>query len=138
MIRIGFTGSASFNPIVPSVIQDYRGRYPGIAVSLVESGTSQLIDSIRAGRVDAAFIRTPLREVDGLVVAAILEEEMLIALPAGHALAASASVALAALSGEPFICFRGPAVQNSTTTSSGPAGALGACGRPRGLRARRL
>jgi DNA-binding transcriptional LysR family regulator len=50
MIRIGFTGSASFNPIVPSVIQDYRGRFPGIAVSLVESGTSQLVDSLRAGR----------------------------------------------------------------------------------------
>jgi DNA-binding transcriptional LysR family regulator len=123
MIRIGFTGSASFNPIVPSVIQDYRGRYPGIAVSLVESGTSQLIDSIRAGRVDAAFIRTPLREVDGLVVAAILEEEMLIALPAGHALAASASLALAALSGEPFILF---------PRASGPElydNILGACGR---------
>ena len=37
MIRIGFTGSASFNPIVPGVIQDYRARFPGIAVSLVES-----------------------------------------------------------------------------------------------------
>jgi len=31
MIRIGFTGSASFNPIVPGVIQDYRARFPGIA-----------------------------------------------------------------------------------------------------------
>jgi DNA-binding transcriptional LysR family regulator len=39
MIRIGFTGSASFNPIVPGVIQDYRARFPGIAVSLVESST---------------------------------------------------------------------------------------------------
>jgi DNA-binding transcriptional LysR family regulator len=105
MIRIDFTGSASFNPIVPSVIQDYRGRYPGIAVSLAESGTSQLVESLRDGRVDAAFIRTPSREVDGLVVVAILDEEMLIALPARHPLAASASLALEALSREPFNLF---------------------------------
>jgi DNA-binding transcriptional LysR family regulator len=105
MIRVGFTGSASFNPIVPSVIQDYRGRFPGIAVSLVESGTSQLVDSLRAGRVDAAFIRSPTGEVDGLVVVGILEEEMLIALPSRHRLSTSASLALEALTGEPFILF---------------------------------
>src|SRR3984893_7610238 len=105
MIRIGFTGSASFNPIVPGVIQDYRARFPGIAVSLVESGTSQLVDSLRAGRVDAACIRSPPREVDGLLVVSILEEEMLIALPSRHDLAASASLPLEALSGEPFILF---------------------------------
>jgi DNA-binding transcriptional LysR family regulator len=105
MIRIGFTGSASFNPIVPGVIQDYRARFPGIAVSLVESGTSQLVDSLRAGRVDAAFIRSPSREVDGLLVVSILEEEMLVALPSRHDLAASASLPLEALSGEPFILF---------------------------------
>src|ERR1700719_2783863 len=104
MIRIGFTGSASFNPIVPGVIQDYRARFPGIAVSLVESGTSQLVDSLRAGRVDAAFIRSPSREVDGLLVVSILEE-MLIALPSRHDLAASASLPLEALSGEAFILF---------------------------------
>ena len=105
MIRIGFTGSASFNPIVPSVIQDYRGRFPGVLVSLVESGTSQLIDSLRAGRVDAAFIRSPSREVDGLLVVSIIEEEMLIALPSRHDLAASASLPLEALTAEPLILF---------------------------------
>jgi DNA-binding transcriptional LysR family regulator len=105
MICIGFTGSASFNPIVPSVIQDYRARFPGIAVSLIEGGTSQLVDSLRAGRVDAAFIRSPSREVDGLFVVSIIEEEMLIALPSRHDLAASASLSLEALSGEAFILF---------------------------------
>ena len=105
MIRIGFTGSASFNPIVPSVIQDYRARFPGVAVTLVEGGTSQLVESLRAGRVDAAFIRSPSLAVDGLVVVSIVEEDMLIALPAQHELAASSSLALDALAGEPFILF---------------------------------
>ena len=120
MIRIGFTGSASFNPIVPGVIQDYRARFPGIAVSLVESGTSQLVDSLRAGRVDAAFIRSPSREVDGLLVVSILEEEMLIALPSRHDLAASASLPLEALSGEPFILF--PRANKSGTLRQHPSG----------------
>lgn len=105
MIRIGFTGSASFNPIVPGVIRDYRARFPEIAVSLVETCTSQLVDGLRAGRVDAAFIRSPCREVDGLFVVSILDEAMLIAVPSRHPLAASASLPLEALTEEPFILF---------------------------------
>jgi DNA-binding transcriptional LysR family regulator len=105
MIRIGFTGSASFNPIVPGVIQDYRARFPGIAVSLVEAGTSRLVEGMRAGRVDAAFIRSPSREVAGLLVVSMMDEEMLIALPSRHDLAASASLPLNVLSGEPLILF---------------------------------
>jgi DNA-binding transcriptional LysR family regulator len=106
MIRIGFTGSASFNPLVPSVIQDYRAHFPGVAVSLVEGGTSQLVESLHEGRVDAAFIRLPLCElIEFLVVVPILEEEMLVALTSGHALTASTSVALECLAGEPFILF---------------------------------
>lgn len=105
MIRIGFTGSASFNPIVPAVIQDYRGRFPGIAVSLIESATSQLIAGLHDGHVDAAFVRSTHGEIDGLVVFPIVEEEMLIALPSGHALAASRSLSLASLAGEIFILF---------------------------------
>jgi DNA-binding transcriptional LysR family regulator len=125
IIRIGFTGSASFNPIVPGVIQDYRARFPGIAVSLVERGTAQLVDSLRAGRVDAAFIRSPSREVDGLFILSIMEEEMLIALPSRHDLAASASLPLEALSGEPFILFpraNSPELYNHIILACGRAG----------------
>jgi DNA-binding transcriptional LysR family regulator len=105
MICIGFTGSASFNPFVPSVIQDYRARFPGIAVSLVERGTSQLLDGLRSGSIDAAFVRSPCPEPEGLVVLPMLEEEMLIALPSTHSLAACATVRLASLAEEPFILF---------------------------------
>jgi DNA-binding transcriptional LysR family regulator len=105
MIRIGFTGSAFFNPLVPAVIQDYRARFPGIAVSLVEAATSQLVVALREGRVDAAFVRSRDAEADGVVVYPMLEEEMLIALPAGHALAAEETLALECLAGEAFILF---------------------------------
>src|ERR1700730_432511 len=105
MIRIGFTGSASFNPLVPGVIQDYRARFPGIAVSLVERGTSQLVAAVRDGHVDAAFIRSPGGQIDGLVVDMMLEEDMLIALPAAHPLAASASLTFASLAEQSFILF---------------------------------
>jgi DNA-binding transcriptional LysR family regulator len=74
-------------------------------VSLTESGTSQLVASLRAGRVDAAFIRTPSRDVDGLVVVAILDEEMLIALPSRHDLTTTTSLPLNTLAGEAFILF---------------------------------
>src|SRR5262249_7727698 len=76
-------------------------------------------------RVDAAFIRTPSREVDGLVVVAIIDEEMLIALPARHPLAVSASLALEALSREPFILFpraSSPELYDNIVLACGRAG----------------
>jgi DNA-binding transcriptional LysR family regulator len=134
MIRIGFTGSASFNPIVPSLIQDYRARFPGVAVSLVESGTSQLVESLRAGRVDAAFIRSPSLAVDRLTVVPILEEEMVIALPAQHELAASSSLRLATLAREPFILFprtNSPELYDHIVEAcKPPASDRGSCNRP--------
>ncbi|MBO0739214.1 MAG: LysR family transcriptional regulator [Alphaproteobacteria bacterium] len=105
MIRIGFTGAASFNPLVPAIIQDYRTRFPGIAVTLVENPSSHLVDAVREGRVDAAFVRSPDAETTDLVAYPMLEEEMLIALPSGHVLAAENAPVLESLAREPFILF---------------------------------
>ena len=91
-----------FRPPQPLPINHLLGENCGTRGRIGEVG---LIDSLRAGRVDAAFIRSPSREVDGLLVVSIIEEEMLIALPSRHDLAASASLPLKALTAEPFILF---------------------------------
>jgi len=105
MVRIGFRRFCLVQPDSPGCHPRLPGALLGIAVTLVEAGTSRLVDSLRAARVDAAFIRSPSREVDGLFVVSILEEDMLIAVPSRHDLAASATLAREALSGQPFILF---------------------------------
>ncbi len=108
-IAIGFTSSAPFHPFVPRVIRAFREAYPLVALTLDESGTTELIADLRTERVDAAFIRTPVADPMGIAINPLLEEAMLAALPATHALAADATeLPLAALAAETFIVYRRP------------------------------
>ena len=110
-IGIGFTSSASFHPFVPRAIRAFREAQPLIALSLEEGGTAELVEMLRAEKLDAAFVRSPIGQAAGVEVASVLEEEMVAALPAGHPLCtgvAAARLPLAALEGETFILYRRP------------------------------
>lgn len=109
-IAIGFTSSAPFHPFVPRVIRAFRDSVPQVALTLEESGTTELIDDLRGERVDAAFIRTPVANQMGLTVDLLLDEAMVVALPSSHALAEhrpdGAALSLAMLAAETFIVYR--------------------------------
>jgi DNA-binding transcriptional LysR family regulator len=110
-IGLGFTSSASFHPLVPRVIREYRQAHPLVGLSLEESGTGELVEALQAERLDAAFVRSPIGEAPGIAVHSLLDEAMVAALPAGHALAgrtATRPLELAALAGETFILYRRP------------------------------
>jgi len=110
-IGLGFTSSASFHPFVPQLIRDYRETHPGVALTLEESGTGELVASLLEERLDAAFVRSPIGPGEGIAVHSVLEEAMVAALPAGHALAAGPAarpLALGALAAETFILYRRP------------------------------
>ena len=125
-IAIGFTSSAPFHPFVPRVIRAFREAYPLVALSLDESGTTELIEDLRNERVDAAFIRTPVADPMGITVNPLLEEAMLVALPATHPLAASETeLPLAALAAETFIVYRrrsGPGLYDAIFAACHAAG----------------
>ena len=110
-VGLGFTSSASFHPLVPRLIRQYREAHPLVALSLEESGTGELVDGLRQERLDAAIVRSPIGPVPDITVHAVLEEAMVAALPAGHALArhgAGKTLALEALAAETFILYRRP------------------------------
>ena len=110
-IGLGFTSSASFHPFVPRVIRAFREAHPLVALSLEESGTAELVEALRAERIDAAFVRSPIGPAVELTVHSVLEEEMVAALPAGHRLAGGAAairMPLADLAVETFILYRRP------------------------------
>jgi DNA-binding transcriptional LysR family regulator len=110
-IGLGFTSSASFHPLVPAIIRAYREAYPLVALSLEESGTSELAEALARQRLDAAFVRSPIGAATGLGVHSILEEPMVAALPSGCPLATGLGrrrLPLTALAGEVFILYRRP------------------------------
>lgn len=107
-IRVGLINSAPFHPLVPRVIREFRRRYPEVALSLEERTTPGLAAAVRNETVDVAFVRPLLDSGEGLCVEPVLEEPLLVALPAGHALARRKSLPLLALSLEPFVLFSRP------------------------------
>jgi len=95
---------------VPRVIRDFRETSPLVALSLEEAGTAELVEGLRAERIDAAFVRSPIGSAADLTVHPLLEEEMVAALPSGHRLAVGTKsrLPLSALEGETFILYRRP------------------------------
>jgi DNA-binding transcriptional LysR family regulator len=128
-ISLGFTSSAPFHPFVPRTIRTYREMFPLVALTLEESGTTELIEHLRNERIDAAFIRTTIANLDGLVVVALLQEAMVLALPHAHILArrtnANKALPLKALADETFIVYRrhnGPGLYDAMLAACNAAG----------------
>ncbi|MET0986716.1 MAG: LysR family transcriptional regulator [Steroidobacteraceae bacterium] len=127
---IGFTSSTPFHPFVPRIIRAFRELSPLVSLQLEESGSSELVQALRNEEIDAAFIRSPVADIDGLLVRPLLEESMIAALPAAHPLATvpnamNSSLALAQLANETFILYKrpgGPGLYDAIITACRGAG----------------
>jgi DNA-binding transcriptional LysR family regulator len=104
-VRVGFTESASFNPLVTSTFRSFRSAFPDIEVSLEERQSTDLAVALREGRIDVAFVRPPLKSIEGLTLQLLQEEDMVAAVPVGHALARRKSIDLRELQNEAFILY---------------------------------
>lgn len=56
-LRVGFTGSAAFNPIVAAAVRSFRRTYPAVDLTLEEANTTRLATGLREGTFDAVFLR---------------------------------------------------------------------------------
>lgn len=126
-LAVGFTSSAALHPFVPAVLRAFRVERPSVRMELEEAGTIELVTAITEGRLDAAFVRSPVGGTPGLVVDSILEEPMLAALPTDHVLARGADTALplAGLAAEDFVLYRrpsGPGLYDTIMTACRDAG----------------
>lgn len=127
---IGFTSSTPFHPFVPRIIRAFRELSPLVSLQLEESGSSELVQALRGEEIDAAFIRSPVADIDGLLVRPLLEESMIAALPTAHPLATvqnamSSPLALAQLANETFILYKrpgGPGLYDAIITACRGAG----------------
>lgn len=104
-IRVGFTESASFNPLVTAAFRAYRSAYPGVVVALQQHPSRELASALHDGHVDVVYVRPPLPSVEGLQVHALMDEEMVVALPLSHHLTRRTFIDLKQLANETFILY---------------------------------
>jgi DNA-binding transcriptional LysR family regulator len=90
---------------LPSLIARFHDDYPDIEVSLQQGETLSLVDRLRQGGLDLAFL--PLLDPfdDAIRTHFVACEDLVAVAPQGHPLAGRASVALADLSAYPFVDF---------------------------------
>lgn len=74
--------------VLPHVVDGLRTRFPRLELLLVEEKSPELIERLRAGTLDAALLALPLHE-ESLAAEPLFREDFLLAMPAGHELAAA-------------------------------------------------
>ena len=62
-LTIGFM-SASIFTLLPAVLREFAARHPGVRLDLRELTLPQQIAALRAGNLDAGFVRPPVTDAD--------------------------------------------------------------------------
>jgi DNA-binding transcriptional LysR family regulator len=93
---------------VARAIREFRSSRPDVSFVLEETGSGELLSGLREERLDIAFIRSSLADPQGLAVHALLQEDMVAALPARHRLVRRPRLTLKDLAEEIFILYRRP------------------------------
>jgi DNA-binding transcriptional LysR family regulator len=107
LIEIGYVGSAAFSGVLARTISAYRKTTPNVELHLYELGIHQQLSDLNSRRLDAAFLRLPVRPWPvGLTSATLLSEPIVVAVPAQHPLAKRRTIPITSLAQEPFIAMR--------------------------------
>lgn len=81
---------------LPHVFGPITEKFPALELILREEMTDKLLERLRAGEIDAAFLSLPLQSAD-MVEFPVLQEELALAVPLSHPLAAQKQVSVADL-----------------------------------------
>lgn len=100
-IVIGFVGSVAFH-FFPRALRAYRAAVPDVDIELVELKNRPMMDALRDGKVDVAFMR-PFFEDENIAMHPVLEERLVAVLPAAHRLAGRQRISICDLAKEPFV-----------------------------------
>jgi DNA-binding transcriptional LysR family regulator len=122
-IRLAYTRSAR-GGMVDALVSRFREENPHVEVVPETGWTAPNVAGLLAGRYDAAFVRPPLYEPE-LSCRFVDTEELLLALPANHPLAAVRRVPREAIVGEPAVMWpreNGPGMFDRTIGQIWPNG----------------
>ena len=93
-------------PVLPVLLAHWSRLHPAVKPRLTSGRPDELVELVRRRQVDVALVDGPVRD-PGLTTTLVLEDELVIVLPAHHALAREDSLALDSLRGEQFVAVAG-------------------------------
>lgn len=103
-IKIGFPTSLS-NHLLPNVISAFKDKHPNIAFHLRQGSYIFLIDSVKKGDIDVAFLGPVPKDDPDIESHILFTENILALLPLTHHLAKKESLYLSDLKNDEFVSF---------------------------------
>ena len=88
---------------LPGVLARFSRQHPGVDIQLRHDSSGALVEQVRAGRLDIAFVTRPPRVPDEVAIQPLDTVPMMLACGPDHPFAARDSVDLAELEGQPFV-----------------------------------
>jgi DNA-binding transcriptional LysR family regulator len=102
-IRIGSSPSATFHPLVPALLKEFRIRHPGVELDLVERGSSELVDAVRERNLDIAIVRQSVSPDAELATLSLAQERLVSVVSTSHPFAKLRSLPMARVLTEPLL-----------------------------------
>ncbi len=102
-IELGYGASAMFSGVLQRQVSQFRQRHAAVDFSMTEHPMPALPRMIEAGRLDVAFIRSPINLPGSLSAVTLLTESFALALPESSWLCELAVIHAADLKNENFI-----------------------------------
>lgn len=90
------------NYLLPSVIIDFKKKFPKIRVSLQVGNTKQVLEQLTAGNIDIGLVEGEVHR-QKIVVDKLIADELVLIMSAAHRWGKKKEVSIAELSEEPFI-----------------------------------
>lgn len=90
---------------LPTVLARLLTAHPGLDIQLRHGGSGELVEQVRGGHLDVAFVARPNPPGEDLAVTALATEPLVLACAPDHPLAGGTRVGLGELAGERFVDF---------------------------------
>ncbi|SCL30354.1 DNA-binding transcriptional regulator, LysR family [Micromonospora rhizosphaerae] len=90
---------------LPAVLARFHAAHPGVEIRLRQGGSPDLIERVRTGDLDLAFVSAPAGGAPGVTLTPIAAEPMVLACGPAHPLRERGTVDLRDLQNETFIDF---------------------------------
>ncbi len=91
--------------VLPKVMAEFTAKFPGVELVVQEDTTARLLRLAHSYEIDFALASLPIPD-ERLTVQELFAEELLLALPPGHALTRKRTVTVADLKGERLIVMK--------------------------------
>jgi DNA-binding transcriptional LysR family regulator len=103
IVSLGFLNSLGIE-MVPRLIKEYRRKHPRIQFTLLVQHSGELLmEELVAGSIDLSLSVPGMFQQNNIRWNHLLDEELIIALPQTHRLAARRTLSMRELSSEPFL-----------------------------------